>query len=289
MFYKTNNKPHKIQNTNLINLSSIQIYSTTMMNLNLFLAFAALVTAATGSVVDDTSILPTGVYTPPVELGTASNYVILTKTGIASVFDSHITGDVGVSPIHATAITGFGLTMDPSGQSSTSSQIDGKAYAADYAPPTPSELTTAVDDMEAAYTDAAGRPNEDDTRTNLGGGDISGEVLTPGVYTFDVDISFTADIAFRGSINDVFIIQTTEKLLQGAGTKVNLLGGAQAKNIFWQVAGNASVGADSELQGVLLVKTDVVFVTGSSLNGRVFAQTACNLQLAVIAEPPLER
>jgi hypothetical protein len=261
-----------------------------MMNLNLFLAFAALVTAATGSVVDDTSIvLPTGVYTPPVELGTAGNYVILAKTGIASVSDSDITGDVGVSPIDASAITGFGLTMDPSGQSSTSSQINGKAYAADYAPPTPSELTAAVGDMETAYTDAAGRPNYDDTRTNLGGGDISGEVLTPGVYTFDVDISFSADIAFRGSIDDIFIIQTTGKLLQGAGTKVNLLGGAQAKNIFWQIAGNASVGADSELQGVLLVKTDVVFVTGSSLNGRVLAQTACNLQLAVIAEPPQER
>jgi hypothetical protein len=33
-----------------------------------------------------------------------------------------------------------------------------------------------------------------------------------------------------------------------------------------------------------LVKTDVVFVTGSSLNGRVLAQTACNLQMATITE-----
>ena len=186
MFDKANNKQQtsQIQNTNLTNLVSIQIYSstTTMMNLNLFLAFAALITAASGGVIEDITPI-TGVVTPPVELGTASNYVILTKTGIASVFDSDITGDVGVSPIHASAITGFGLTMDPSGQFSTSSQINGKAYAADYAPPTPSELTTAVDDMETAYADAVGRPNDDTTRTNLGGGNNSGEVLTPGVYT----------------------------------------------------------------------------------------------------------
>jgi hypothetical protein len=258
-----------------------------MMNLKLFLAFAVLVNAATGDVVED--IISTGVVTPPVELGTAENYVILTKSGISSVFDSDITGDVGVSPIHATAMTGFSLVLDSGGQFSTSSQINGKAYAADYAAPTPSELTTAVGDMETAYDDAAGRPNGNTKRTNLGGGDISGEVLTPGVYTFDVDVSFSADIAFRGSFNDVFIIQTTQNFSQGEGTKVNLLGGAQAKNIFWQIAGTASVGADSELEGVLLVKTDVVFVTGSSLNGRVLAQTACNLQLAMIAEPSSER
>jgi hypothetical protein len=36
------------------------------------------------------------------------------------------------------------------------------------------------------------------------------------------------------------------------------------------------------MEGVLLVKTDVLFVTGSSLNGRVLAQTAVNLQMATI-------
>jgi hypothetical protein len=56
--------------------------------------------------------------------------------------------------------------------------------------------------------------------------------LTPGVYTFDVPIHFSADIAFKGGEDDIFIIQTTQSLLQAAMTKVTLLGGAQAKNIF---------------------------------------------------------
>jgi hypothetical protein len=189
-----------------------------MMNLNILLAFAALITASTGQIIEDISI--PGVVTPPVELGAAGDYVILAKSGISSVFDSDVTGDVGVSPIAATAITGFSLMLDSGGQFSTSSQINGKAYAADYAPPTPSELTTAVSDMETAYTDAAGRPNEDPSRKNLNGGDISGEILTPGVYTFDVVVRFYADIAFRGGPNDVFIIQTTQNFEQGTQTKV---------------------------------------------------------------------
>jgi hypothetical protein len=265
------------------------------MKLNLvLLSVAALVNAGLGVEVTvttgtgDPPTTTTPVYPQTVDLGTAGNYVILTKTGISTVPESDITGDVGVSPIDGAAMTGFSLVLDSGGQFSTSDQIDGKAYAADYAAPTPSELTTAVSDMETAYTEAAGRPNEDPERKNVGGGDISGEILTPGVYTFDVEIRFSSDIAFKGGPDDVFILQTTQNLMQSAGTKVNLMGGAQAKNIFWQIATNVSVGADAELQGVLLVKTDVAFVTGSSLDGRVLAQTACNLQMATITEAKVE-
>ena len=243
-----------------------------MMNLSLFLVFAALINAATSNVIE------------PVELGTASNYAILAKTGISTVPTSSIYGDVAVSPISSAAMTGFSMALDPGGKWSTSSQINGKAYAQDYDPATSSKVITALSDMEKAYNDAAGRPNEDSERTNLGAGDISGEILTPGVYTFDVDIHFSADIAFKGGENDVFIMQTKSSLMQAGNTKVILLGGVQAKNIFWQVAGTASVGAGAQLQGVLLVKTDVVLVTGSYLNGRVLAQTACNLQMATITE-----
>jgi len=45
------------------------------------------------------------------------------------------------------------------------------------------------------------------------------------------------------------------------------------------------VGAGAHMEGILLVKTDVTFITGSSLNGRVLAQTACVLQSATIVQP----
>src|ERR1700690_2410427 len=59
----------------------------------------------------------------PVNLGTAGNYVILAKSGISTVPTSAITGDIGVSPISATAITGFALTHQVGVPSPTSAQV----------------------------------------------------------------------------------------------------------------------------------------------------------------------
>jgi hypothetical protein len=220
-----------------------------------------------------------------VDLGTAGNYAILAKSGISTVPTSIITGDIAVSPIAADAITGFSLTLDSAtGKFSTATQFTGNAYAADYSAPTPTVLTTAVSDMETAYTDAAGRTNTDAANINVAAGLIGGLTLTPGVYTFDVSIKIDADIYLSGTSNDVFIIRTTKNIVQAANTQVILLGGAQAKNIFWQVAELVDVGAGAHLEGVLLVKMAVTFETGSSLNGRVLTQTACNLQMATITE-----
>jgi hypothetical protein len=233
---------------------------------------------------------------PIVVLGDAEQYVILAQSGISTTKYSIITGSIAVSPIAATAMTGFNnMVLDSSGTFSTASEVSGQAFAPDYSPPTPAHLTTAVGNMGTAYTDAAGRLNPDSARINLGGGILGGASggLTPGVYTFGTDVVIESDIYFEGSgtgggqgDTDVFIIQLTGSLIQAATSKVVLSNGALAKNIFWQVAGKVVVGAGAHMEGILLVKTDVLFVTGSSLNGRALAQTACNLQSATITEPP---
>lgn len=249
------------------------------MKLSLFfLSAAALVNAATA--------------VETVDLGNAGDYVILSKTGISTVPDSSITGDMGVSPIAATAMTGFALTMDKEEKEdevdlifSTSVQLAGKAFAPEYSDTMKTELTTAVSAMESAYTNAAGRPNNNDNRKNIGDGYIGGKTLTPGVYTFGKDIKITSDVKVHGDANDIFIIQTTKNLLQAKNTKVTLSGGAVAQNVFWQVAGHATVGAGAAFEGILLVKTAALFETKSSLVGRVFSQTSCDLQQASITEP----
>jgi hypothetical protein len=244
------------------------------MNLKIFLLSAcAMVNAASGE--------------DAVDLRTAGNFVILAKTGISTVPDSKITGDIGVSPISSAAITGFNLAMHTSGKYSTDNevQLEGKAFAPEYVD-AGTVLTTAVSDMQTAYTDAAGRSTTA-ANLNLGGGLIGGLTLTPGVYTFTVDVQITTDLTFDGSATDVFIIQTTGNIIQAANINVILADGAKAENIFWQVAGAVTVGAGAHLEGILLVKTDVTFVTGSSLNGRILAQTAANLQMATITEKPV--
>ena len=231
---------------------------------------------------------PNPIYTEIVDLRTASNYVILASSGISTVPNSVVTGDIAVSPIAAAAMTGFNLAMDTSNTFSTDSQIQlkGKAFAPNYGGTTAAELTVAVLDVGAAYTNAAGRPSEA-SKINIFGGEIGGQTLTPGVYTFVGNVLITgADLTFYGSSTDVFIIRTTGSLIQAADTRVELTGGARAENIFWQVAGVVSVGVGAHLEGILLAKTTATFYTGSSLNGRILSMTAVTLQMATITEKP---
>ena len=65
-------------------------------------------------------------------LKAASGYVILAKTGVDSVPNSDVRGNIGISPDPASSITGFALTMDSTNVFSTSAQVTGRVYAADY-------------------------------------------------------------------------------------------------------------------------------------------------------------
>jgi hypothetical protein len=213
-----------------------------------------------------------------VNLGTAGSYAILAKAGISTVPDSTVNGDIGVSPVLSGALTGFSLSLDIGGQFSTSSQVNGKAFAADYGSPTPGDLTTAVNDMEAAFTNAAGRVTD---VTNFYYGNLeTGDELTSNVYTFDTDVNINGDIYFSGG--GVYIIQIAGNLVQAVDTTVHLENGALAKNIFWQVSGNVQIEAGAHMEGYILGQTDVTFLAGSSLNGCIYAQTRVNLDNAVI-------
>lgn len=243
-------------------------------------------TSATDAGDSSDSDTPTTGGTPasglPVELGTAGNFVVLAKTGIATVTTSEVTGDLGVSPAAATYLTGFSLTMDPSNVFSTSMQVTGKVYASTYAPPTPASLTTAVSDMELAFTDAAGRPSD---YTELGAGDIGGMTLTPGVYKWSTGLLIPTDVTLSGASTDVWIFQVGEELTLDSATTVVLTGGALASHVFWQVDGLVNVGTTAHLEGVVLTQKSITLKTGASLRGRLLAQTAVNLDANNVAEP----
>ena len=218
-----------------------------------------------------------------VNLGKASTFVILSKSGITNVPASKITGDLGVSPIAASAITGFALVADKTNTFSTSTQVTGKIYAANYASPTPVNLTTAVSNMQTAYTDAAGRKNPN--FTELYAGNISGKTLVPGLYKWSTGVVAYKNVVLSGSSTSIFIFQIAGNLKVASGVNFILSGGAQAKNIFWQVAGYTSLGTTSHFEGNILCKTAIHLLTGASLNGRALAQTAVTLDHNVLVIP----
>jgi hypothetical protein len=220
--------------------------------------------------------------TAPVSLGTAASYVVLTKTGISSGEPSAVTGDLAVSPGPATYITGFSLVLDATGVFSKSKQVTGKLYAADHAAPTPSELTVAVGDMEAAFTDAAARAAD---VTALGAGSIGGMTIGPGVYRWVTPLLIPATVTLSGGASDVWIFQIAGDLELGTGVKVSLTGGAVPANVFWQVAGKVVVGTTGHLEGIVLGKTAAMLHSGASINGRLLMQTAVTLDGSTVVQP----
>jgi len=216
-----------------------------------------------------------------VNLGTAGNYVILAKTAINNVPTSAITGDLGLSPAATSYITGLALT-DATGYA-TSAQVTGKVFAADMVTPTSENLTTAVENMITAYNDAAGRPTPD--YLELGTGNIGGKTLTKGLYKWTSTVTIPTDVTISGGANDIFIFQISGDLTVSSAVNVALIGGALAKNIFWQVAGVATVGTTAHFEGIILSWTGITLQTGASFNGRAMAQTAVTLDGNSVTQP----
>jgi len=213
----------------------------------------------------------------PVYLGQAGTFAILSKTGVTDVYASAVTGDVGSSPI-----TGAAILV-------TCTEVTGTIFSVDAAGPLPCTvnnapyLTSSVLDMEAAYLDAAGRTSPD--FTEVGAGEIGGLTLAPGLYKWGTGVSISTDVTLAGGPNDVWIFQIAGTLLQASAKSVTLTGGAQAKNIFWQVADVVAIGTTAHFEGIVLAKTMVAVNTGASVHGRLLAQTAVTLQMNAVTEP----
>jgi hypothetical protein len=184
-----------------------------------------------------------------VDLGSAATFVILSKTGITDVFPSAITGNIGSSPI-----TGATIHL-------TCTEVTGDIYSVNAAGPlpcritAPSKLSTAIGDMQTAYTDAAGRINP--RKLNLGAGNIGGKTLFNGLYKWTTGVDIPSDITINGSSTDIFIFQVSGTLKVSSGVKIKLTGGALAKNIIWQTTGNVTLGTSSHFEGNILSKTAI--------------------------------
>ena len=212
----------------------------------------------------------------PVDLGSAGDFVILSKSGITDVSDSAVVGNVGTSPITGAALL---LPCD---------EVVGTIYTVDAAGPAckvkdPAFLTTAVSDMQTAYTDAAGRKNPN--ATELGAGNINGLTITPGLYKWGTGVLIPHVVTLSGGKNDVWIFQIAQNLTVGNGGQVILKGGAQAKNLFWQVAGQTTLGTTASFKGIVLCKTLIAMETGAVMSGRALAQTAVTLQMNAVTKP----
>lgn len=230
-----------------------------------------------------------------VSLGMAGNYAILAKTGITNVPTSVITGNLGVSPEVLESITGFDMTnheaVAGSGEidyATAPEVVGGKIYAADLTGGTTAvDLTQATLDRGYAYTDAAGRT--ENAILNVGDGTIGGSAATTnfvsGLYTWGSAVHMTGDITLTGGASDVWIFQVAGTMTVDSAKQVTLVGGAQAKNVFWQITGETELGESSHFEGIILSASGITLITNATMNGRALSATLVALQKATLTQP----
>jgi len=183
----------------------------------------------------------------PIGLGTAAPFAVLAGTGISNTGATTITGDVGLSP-------GSSITGSPT----VNGAVDVDNAAA----------VQAKSDLTTAYNSAASAAST----SNLTGQDLGNKNLSPGVYTFSSSAQLTGPLTLSG--NGVFIFQIGSTLTTASGATVLLVNGAQACNVFWQVASSATLGTTTQFQGTLMASTSISLDTGANiLDGRALAQT----------------
>ena len=111
------------------------------------------------------------------------------------------------------------------------------------------------------------------------------DTITPGLYKWTNTVTMPSNVTISGGANDVWIFQIAGNLSMSSAVNITLIGGAQAKNIFWQVAGEATFGTTSHFEGIVLSMTGITLQTGASMNGRALAQTAVILDANTIVIP----
>jgi len=187
----------------------------------------------------------------PVGLGTAGNFAVLAGSTVTNTGPSVISGSVGLAP--GSAVTGFppGIVL-----AGTTQIANGVALQ-------------AKNDLVTAYNDAAGRSS-----TATVSGDLAGRTLTPGVYTSASSLGLSGQLTLdaQGNPAAVFVFQAGSSLIVGSGSQINLIGGAQACNVYWQVGSSATIGTSSSFVGNILALTSITMTTGATLQGSALAR-----------------
>ena len=198
-----------------------------------------------GLLMGETDVARTGL-----GLGTAESFAVLAGTTVTNTGPSTIKGNLGLSP--GTAITGFGPGSDI-----------GSTYAAD------AIALKAQSDLTLAYDDAAGR-----TPAVSAPADLGGLTLTPGVYANASSLGLTGALTLdgQGDPNAVFVFQAGSTLTTASASRVELVNGAQACNVFWKVGSSATLGTGSVLAGNILALTSISINDGVKLHGRALAR-----------------
>jgi hypothetical protein len=186
-----------------------------------------------------------------VGLGSAANFSVLGGSTVTNTGPTTMFGDLGLSP-------GSSVTGAP--------HVLGQTHVDD------AVAIGAKSDLTTAYNNAASRPTNGSAGT-----DLAGQTFTPGVRNASSSLllsSGSVTLDAKGDPNAVFIFQIGSTLITGSNTTVQLINGAQACNVFWQVGSSATLGTGTRFVGTIMASATITANTAATIHGRLLAQTA---------------
>jgi hypothetical protein len=185
-----------------------------------------------------------------VPLAQTDSFSVLAGAGITNTGPTTVSADIGTFP--TTSISGLG-----------SLTVGGANHAGD------AVTQQSKTDLITAYNVAAG-----EGPTNPVTADLGGLTLLPGVYNSASSMGLTGALTLnaQGDPNSVFVFQMGSSLTTASGSQVNLINGAQACNVYWQVGSSATLGTGSSFIGTILALTSITVTTGVTIDGRVLAR-----------------
>ena len=187
----------------------------------------------------------------PIDLRSAAHFAILATATTTTTGGGIINGDVGLSPQGSQGIPPQQIhgTIYNGGPVAAQAQLD---------------LNAAI--IAASPAALPGGINA--------GAELGGKTLVAGVYVSPSGAySITSvDLTLNGGPNDVWVFQMASTLTVGVGRQVILTGGAQARNIFWQVGSSATLGTSSVFKGTIMAYASVTMNASSVMDGRALVQ-----------------
>jgi len=191
-------------------------------------------------------------------LGTTSSFVVLAGSGITNTGPTSASGAAGAD---------FGSAPTTSFTNAAQVTTTGVKYIEVAADPV---VVGAKNDLITAYDDAAGRTPSITVPTELGG-----TTLTEGVYrstSGGLGITGTLILDAQDNPDAVWVFQSDSTLITASGSKVELINGADACNVFWQVTSSATLGTSSSFVGTVLALTSITATTSATIEGRLLAR-----------------
>jgi hypothetical protein len=182
-------------------------------------------------------------------LGTAANFVIFTSVGaVTNTGLSHLTGNVGTN---SGSSTGFG-------------NVDGVMHDGD------GTSAQCAADLTSAYNQLNSTIPNYFPASLLG----NGQILTAGIYsiasTATLNLELTLDA--QNNPNAVFIFKIGGAFSSAANSKVRLVNGAQACNVFWKIEGLVDLATGTNMKGTIVANNGAILInTGAVLEGRALS------------------